>query len=283
MIQRCLLALLVTGFSLSVHSAAQCPQDIHALMAHLDMTEQYERIGFEVNHVGEHDKYSRSERYEPLLPAEQRWKLLELDGEMPNKKDQQKFASRRADQGNPLLGFLADIQPINFQLVSQTTSRLHYQFQPDQIEVGSGGKNSLDVSEYVRGSLTLLNDADIGCVLNINLSSPDSFSPRTGVKVKTFSLSNRFLLDDITGLFFPESSTLVLKGRAFLVAGFDVLNRATYSAVKLLPTSGKILDQIAEYHNTDISDGTTYTPGCGTSSDAIQPVTADCQAVSDQF
>ncbi len=240
----CLSALIISACCIPQLFAAECPQDIQAVMTHLDFSDQYERIGFEVSHVGERDKFSRSERYEPLQPPEQRWVLLEMDGEKPSEKDRKQFARQQAERGNPFLSFLREAQPDQFKLAEQTPTRVHYQFQPSRIEVGTGDRGKLNVTEHVSASLTLLDDSDIGCVLNINFYSPESFSPRTGVKVKTFSLTHRFLLDDETGLFFPESNTLVLKGRAFLVAGFDVLNRATYSAVSV------IQDEYAKQQNT---------------------------------
>lgn len=228
-------ALILMLFAAPAWSSGHCPRDMHELMAHLDMTGQYERITFEVSHTGEADAFSRRERYEPWHAPEQRWILLEQDGEIPGTKDRKRFASRRATQGNPLLYYLNGIQDEGFELVEQSASRQQYHYQPGKVEVGSGGKNALDVSEHVRGTATLLDDDEIGCVLTINLTSPEAFSPRTGVGVKVFSLTSRFVLDESSGLFFPESSYLILKGRAFLVAGFDVLNRATYSAVNLLP------------------------------------------------
>lgn len=231
--------------------AAQCPQRIEDIQAHLDLSEQYEKMTFEVSHVGENDDFSRSERYEPWQAPEQRWVLLSQGGEIPDQKDRERFASQRAEQGNPLLSYLQGLQTNGPKLLEQTTTRLRYQFQPDKIEVGAGGKNSLDVSEHILGTLTLLNDSDIGCILTINLSNPESFSPRTGVKVKTFSLTSRFMLDNQTGLFFPKTSNLVLKGRAFLVAGFDVMNQATYSAVGLDSTK-----QLVSHTNNQAGDGT---------------------------
>ncbi len=251
---RCLTPVLLAPLlfiNASLVQAKQCPQNLQDIQAHLDLSEQYEQMAFEVSHVGENDDFSRSERYEPWQPPEQRWVLLSQDGELPDQKDRERFARRRAEQGNPLLYYLQGLQTNDTQLLEQTANRLRYQFQPDKIEVGSGGKNSLDVSEHILGTLTLLNDSDIGCVLTINLSNPESFSPRTGVKVKTFSLTSRFMLDNQTGLFFPKASNLVLKGRAFLVAGFDVMNRATYSAVGLHSTQ-----QLISHSDSPINDGT---------------------------
>lgn len=214
-------------------AAPQCPSDIDALLAHLERSDQYAQMTFEVSHTGEADDYARSERYEPWREPEQRWVLLQQDGEIPDAEAREKFATRRAEQGNPLMDYLDGIDRDQIELLEQTETRTRYRFQPDTVEVGAGGDNALNVSEHVRGTLVLLDDDDIGCVLNIQLSNPKSFSPRTGVRVKTFSLTSRFTLDDETGLFFPESMHLILKGRAFLVAGFDVLNRAMYSAVGL--------------------------------------------------
>ncbi len=225
----CLLA------SAPAWSEQHCPQDIDGLLAHQQLTREYEQMSFAVQHIGEGDQYSRSERYEPLRQPGQRWVLLELNGEQPDAEARERFARQRASQGNPLLGYLQDRQADEFTLIATSESRHTYTFQPDKIEVGSGGKNTLNVAEFVRGKLTLLNDPQVGCVLTVNLSNPKSFSPRTGVKVKTFSLTSRFLLDPVSGLFFPHSSNLVLRGRAFLVAGFDVMNRATYSAISLAP------------------------------------------------
>lgn len=228
----------------SAWSSGHCPGNMHELMAHLELAGQYEQITFQVSHIGEADAFSRSERYEPWREPEQRWILLEQDGETPDAKDRERFASRRSTQGNPLLYYLNGLQDDGYELIEQTANRQQYRYQPAKVEVGSGGKNALDVSRHVLGTLTLLDDIDIGCVLTINLASPEPFSPRTGVGVKVFSLTSRFVLDESSGLFFPESSHLILKGRAFLVAGFDVLNRATYSSVSLIP------DEHPRFHST---------------------------------
>lgn len=228
-----LLVIAAPSTMASALAAAQCPKNLEDILAHVELTEQYEQITFEVSRVGEGDGFSRSERYEPWQEPEQRWILLSQDGETPDDDEREAFAKQRADQGNPLLDYLEGLANNAPELLEQTDNRLRYQFRPREVVVGAGGKNSLDVSKHILGTLTLLNDDAIGCVLTINLSNPKSFSPRTGVKVKTFSLTSRFVLNNETGLFFPETSNLMLKGRAFLVAGFDVINRATYSVVGL--------------------------------------------------
>lgn len=226
------LSLLLSIVSVSAQPLTQCPHDIDELLNHMQWSGNYENVSFMVQHMGERDAFSRSERYEPLRLPQERWILLEMDGKQPSIEEQQRFAMQRAMIGNPLLYHLGDKKAHEFMLINDSDTTLSYHFRPVRMEVGSG-KNTLDLTQHTYGSLTIENKPTQGCQLSINLFSRESFSPRTGIKVKRFSVTHHFRLDTESGLFFPESNVFELNGRAFLVKGFDVLNKAQYSDVAI--------------------------------------------------
>lgn len=223
------MVALTVIISNPLFAATACPSSIDEVLIHRGMPE-YQTLAFEVRHVGEKDAFSRHERYEPEHAPNERWVLLEHDGEMPNTEDRIEFANRRIKVGNPLLDILRDRTLGEFTLIDSDANRIRYRFQPERLEVGTA-EGEMNVADFVSGEAIILDDSDIGCVLTFRLSSPESFSPRFGINVKQLSITRRFVMDDASGLFHPDTSVLVLNGRAFLVAGFNLFNRSTYQVI----------------------------------------------------
>ena len=223
---------MLAGFAFDT-AAMQCPRDIHELLAHQRRANEYAQIAFVVTHKGQRDPFSQSARFEPGLKPEQRWVLLEDNGKLPGEQARMVYATSRADVGNPFMELLGERSLDEFELVRQDETVTRYRFKPKVLDVRVGNGEHMDIASYVNGEVTILRDAKIGCVVTANMRSEQSFSPRFGVNVAQLGLTRRFLLDEATGLFFPESSVFVVSGRAFLVRGFDILNRTTYANIML--------------------------------------------------
>lgn len=160
------------------------------------------------------------EAFDPSLPPDQRWQLLEIDQEPPDEETLTSYRENReeTDEGFSVENLLSDVKPDSMQPLDASASEA-YSFKllaEDEEE---------DFMEQARGEIHF---KDQGCGMLYKVINETPFSPMTGVKIKSFSMELALELDQNSGLLLPVEMTQTAKGRAFMVKKIDDVTKVRY-------------------------------------------------------
>lgn len=159
--------------------------------------------------------------YDPRKSGSKRWTLVSVDGRPPTDKDRKTFRAQKLKQEQEVnrrdkaIGPRATvrIRPGTLKLRQKTDTHWIFDFIPAQ----EGDDDR--IMRYVTGTMKIVKDGHY--VESVVLRNDASITPLIGVKISTILVVQKFAPAKPAGPIVPISVDVQIKGRAFLVAGFN--------------------------------------------------------------
>ena len=158
------------------------------------------------------------ERFDPSLPRDKQWSLLEYAGAAP---DESHLAYYREhydelfDRESPAAAELHDvIKPGSVELVEQSDQVLIYRFA-----INADDADDEKFVKHLEGRITIARD--VPSVQSVRIAARAPFKPAMTVKITEFSLAMEFATDLVSGQRFIVRTREKTQGRFMAVKRFD--------------------------------------------------------------
>ena len=188
----------------------------------------------------EGDISSSIEQHNALAAKGQRWTLVQIDGDKPSAKKQQRYQKKKAkkDKGKQSYSFrLAEIIKIEtLQLVSVSSDMLQMSFKVNIEQFGE------EASRKLQGILNY--DLNENYIKRIEISNNDSFSPMFSAKITKLLLEMDFI--KIHDNVLPAKNRMVLQGTWAFFTEINEVSEATYSNYEAPEELAKNTPQVVE-------------------------------------
>jgi hypothetical protein len=167
-------------------------------------------------------------RYDPGMPAEQRWTLLSVDGREPTDREREDYREDRHDGFDDDEDSDREIDMIDFdtlRLVEETDDDWLFEFVPiiDDEEDDDGRK----FMKNVRGTVRIVRDGHYPAWMEMR--NHKTIRPAFGAKISHFLTRLTFGPATEGGPIVLRTMDVQVKGRAALVISFDVSESTQYS------------------------------------------------------
>jgi len=166
------------------------------------------------------------ERFDPSLPENRQWTLIEKDGRAPSSEDLAAYADDRTGEGGNHEGddLREMVDPEGLELIEETSTYAVYRFRP---QADDEDEDDAKIMKHVTGRLKIVKSLPYVESLEIRNSKP--FSAALLVKMKEFLTRLTYRPIDDQGHVFPHTVEVKIRGRVLVFKKLREDVSVTYS------------------------------------------------------